>query len=382
MLRASTSVTFAFALVACAGPNTGGTTSEASSGSSTIDTSKDGSSTTDVTSGLAPTTTGSTPGSTSPADTSGSTSPDDTSGSTSTTSTGGSTTQDPSETDGEIPLKVGIALKSLCSPDSTSLCGVTPDDKMVCWGSVNDPSYQVPPGKVKAVSPSCFMAVLENGELHRLLNFPSEPLSLPKGPFVLAAGEYPYGCAMAANNEMTCWVAEGYQKIEEPPPGPYLTLVDAREDDCQMCGIRGNGSLVCWKKPVQGDWYAQCTGFKWTGVAPGTYTKFITRTIESVVAMNSMGQLIWYTPGGGGSTYVDPPFASGGFVEAWALVGLRQSGELLYFKQSMGDGVPVIPGDYTTFIGDQKAGCAIRQADSRVVCWGQGNYGQFDPPTD
>jgi hypothetical protein len=98
--------------------------------------------------------------------------------------------------------------------------------------------------------------------------------------------------------------------------------------------------------------------------------------------MNSMGQLIWYEPGWGGNTYVDPPFASGGFAEAWALVGLRQSGELLYFHQSMGDGVPVIPGAYTTFVGDKEAGCAIRKADSRVVCWGQGNYGQFDPPTD
>ena len=386
MRRSSTSLTYALVLVGCAGPDIAGSepkaTSEAPSGSSTTGTSGGSSSSTDVSTDPAPTTGNISSGSTSHDVTSESTSHDDTSGSTSTTSTGEGTTQN-TETGGEGPFKVGLALKSLCSPDQTSVCGVTLDDKMVCWGSIDDPSYQLPPGKVKAVSPHCFTAVLENGELHRLWNFPSKPLSLPKGPFVLAGGEYPYGCAMAANNEMTCWVAEGYEIIEEPPPGPFLTLNDALEVDCQMCGINDSGSLVCWKKPVLGgDWERDCNGLGWTGGAKGTYTKFIGSIYGSVRAMNDMGQLIWFYPSGNDSLYVDPAFASGGFVEADVLVGLRQSGELLYFENSMGDGVPVVPGAYTTYHGDQNGGCAIRQADSRVVCWGQGDYGQFDPPTE
>jgi hypothetical protein len=79
---------------------------------------------------------------------------------------------------------------------------------------------------------------------------------------------------------------------------------------------------------------------------------------------------------------VEPLFASGGFAEADALVGLRQSGELLYFEKGMGDGVPILPGAYTTFRSEYNGGCAIRQSDSRVVCWGEGEYGQFDSPTE
>lgn len=306
-----------------------------------------------------------------------------TTGSTTEGSTTGSTTENSTtETDGEGPFKVGLALKTLCSPNFDVMCGVTPDDRMVCWGSVGAPSFQVPAGKVKAVSDYCFMAVLENGDLHRVLNVPSKPLALPKGPFVLAAGDYPYGCAMAANNEMTCWVAEGYQTLEDPPPGPYLALGDTLEGSCQMCGIKADGSLVCWKRPLAGGWDAQCGGNVWDGVATGTYKKFIGNGFDFVTAMNSLGQLVWFMPKADPSIYVDPPFASGGFVEANILVGLRQSGELLYFENSMGDGVPILPGAYVTFEGTQYNGCAIRQADSRVVCWGEGASGQFDPPTE
>lgn len=301
-----------------------------------------------------------------------------TQGSTTEDSTTGSST----ETDGESPFKVGLELKTLCSPNFDVMCGVTPGDLMVCWGDVGDASFQVPAGKVKGVSDHCFLAILENGDLHRVMNFPSKPLALPKGPFMLAGGDYPYGCAMTASNEMTCWVAEGYQALEEPPPGPYLALGDALEGSCQMCGIKGDGLLVCWKKPIAGDWAQNCGGGGWGGVAAGTYTKFISNGGDYVTVINSLGQLIWFTPGADASTYVDPAFASGGFVEANILVGLRQSGELLYFENGMGDGVPVLSGAYVTFQGTQYNGCAIRQADSRVVCWGEGDHGQFDPPTE
>ncbi|MCY0990903.1 hypothetical protein OV203_33925 [Nannocystis sp. ILAH1] len=385
MLRPSHSLTIALALVACTDPAASDTktTSESSSGSSATGTSSEGSSTpTDVGTGPGSTTGDITSGSTSQAETSASTSQAETSESTSTTSTGEGTTEDPTETGGEDPFKVGIALKQLCRNDTSSMCGVTPDDELVCWGLVDSPFFKVPPGKVKSVSPQCFYAVLESGELHRIRDFPSEPLDLPGGPFVLAGGEYPYGCAMAANDEVTCWVAEGYTAIETPPPGPYVALEDAREGNCQMCGLRGDGSLVCWRRPVKGDWGASCGGGVWNGAAEGTYTKFIGSTFQSVRLMNDKGQLVWFEPGSEGSLYVAPLFASGGFAEADALVGLRQSGELLYFENGMGDGVPILPGAYTTFRGDHNGGCAIRQSDSRVVCWGEGEYGQFDPPKE
>ncbi len=399
MFRASTSLTLSLALVTCTNPDAVGgdtratsTTGEPSSGSSTTRTSEGGSSTSGGSTAPGPTTGGVLPGSTSNTDTGGSTSSTDTGGSTSSTSntdigastsstsTGESTTDVPGETEGEVPLKVGLALKSLCSPDLTSVCGVTLDDKLVCWGSINDPAFQLPPGKVKSVSPRCFTSVLENGELHRLWTFASTPLSLPKGPFVLAGGEYPYGCAMAANNQMTCWVAEGYQVIEAPPPGPFLTINDSSDADCAMCGLRPNGALVCWKKPINGDWDESCAGNNWVAAAPGKYTKLMGSTFHEALAMNTMGQFVWFGPEYGGSIYLTPLFASGGFVEASSLVGLKQSGELLYFEKGKGDGVPVVPGAYTTFFGDQDAGCAIRKSDSRVVCWGESEYGQFDPP--
>lgn len=376
MLRTSTSLPLALALVACAGDVSGArTTSEASSvsTSTTTGTTEGASSPTDDSTESAPTTVELT---------SETTSHDDTSASTSTTSTAEGTSEDTTETGREEPFRVGIALKSLCSPDLTSVCGVTLDDRMVCWGNIDSPSYKVPPGKVKAVSPQCFMVVLENGELHRLQDYPSKPLALPPGPFELAGGDYPYGCAMAANNEMTCWVAEGYQMIEDPPPGPYLSLDDSRESNCQMCGLHDDGSLVCWKKPVAGDWNASCDALGWNGDAPGTYAKIMESTFDLIRVMNDAGQLVSFAPSHDEPIYIHPLFTAGGFVEAGALLGLKQSGDLLFYEQGMGDGVPVLPGAYTTFFGDQHGGCAIRQADSRVVCWGAGDYGQFDPPTE
>ena len=398
---------------ACTGTNTGGddtkTTGEVS-GSETTHTSESAASTTAVSTSL-PTTSETSNGDATQVDTGvdpaatmtqGGTTEDsatsetsngdatqaDTGGDLSTTVTEGSTTGDSTggstETDGESPFKVGLELKTLCSPTFEVMCGMTLDDKMVCWGDVEHASFKVPSGKVKRISDHCSLAILDNGELHRVMDYPLKPVSLPKGPFVLAGGDHPYGCAMAANNEMTCWLAEGYEALEEPPPGPYLALGDAVDGACQMCGIKGDGSLVCWKKPLagNGDWETHCGVNAWGGVAAGTYTKFIDNGLDFVRAMNSSGQLVWFTPNAGGSTYVQPLFAPGGFVEADGLVGLKDSGEFLYFENAKGDGVPVLPGAYVTFEGSQYNGCAIRQADSRVVCWGEGDYGQFDPPTE
>jgi len=84
---------------------------------------------------------------------------------------------------------------------------------------------------------------------------------------------------------------------------------------------------------------------------------------DFVRAMNSSGQLVWFSPNAG-SIYVQPLFAPGGFVEADTLVGLKDSGELLYFEKAMGDGVPVLPGAYVTFKGSQYNGCAILQCSA------------------
>jgi len=404
MFRTSPTIIVVISLApfACTGTDPGGeetkTTSEAS-GTGTAHTSEGTGSTTAVSTSL-PTTSETSNGDATQGDTGGDLSATTTEGGTtedsttehsttgdSTTAhstTGDSTTEDSTETDGGSPFKVGLELKTLCRPTFEVMCGMTLDDRMVCWGDVEHPSFKVPPGKVKGISDRCSLAILDNGELHRVMDYPLKPVSLPKGPFVLAGGDHPYGCAMAANNEMTCWLAEGYEALEEPPPGPYLALGDPVDGACQMCGIKGDGSLVCWKKPLagNGDWETNCGANPWGGVAAGTYTKFIDIGFDFARAMNSSGQLVWFTPNGGGSTYVQPLFAPGGFVEADTLVGLKDSGELLYFEKAMGDGVPVLPGAYVTFEGSQYNGCAIRQADSRVVCWGEGDYGQFDPPTE
>ncbi|MBK8260433.1 MAG: hypothetical protein IPK80_03740 [Nannocystis sp.] len=187
---------------------------------------------------------------------------------------------------------------------------------------------------------------------------------------------------MAANNEVKCWVAEGYSALEEPPSGPYISLDDAREGNCQMCGLRGDGALQCWKKPVAGDWESACGGRSWSPIATGPFSRLLGSTFHSIEMMNNLGQLVWFDPVLGGSVYIAPLFESGGFVEARLLVGLRQSGELLFYENGVSEGVPVIDGTFTAFQGDKDGGCAIRQADSRVVCWGEGEHGQFDPPTE
>lgn len=70
--------------------------------------------------------------------------------------------------------------------------------------------------------------------------------------------------------------------------------------------------------------------------------------------------------------------ATGATRPPWA----DRGGELLYFEKGMGDGVPILPGAHTTSRGDHNDGCTIWQSDSRVVCWGKGEYEQFDPPTE
>lgn len=43
---------------------------------------------------------------------------------------------------------------------------------------------------------------------------------------------------------MACWSAEASPMLEDPPPGPYLALPDAREGHCQRCGIRDGGTIL------------------------------------------------------------------------------------------------------------------------------------------
>lgn len=122
-------------------------------------------------------------------------------------------------------------------------CGVTLDDKLLCWGKPNHASTDAPPGKFKDVSAgsghSCALRT-DGTAICWGLNLAGQA-NAPEGTFAsISAGNY-ISCAVRPDSTVQCWgETEGFA----PQTGMDATYVSAGGRG--VCIIRRTGSINCF----------------------------------------------------------------------------------------------------------------------------------------
>ena len=107
-------------------------------------------------------------------------------------------------------------------------CAVSTDGEGVCWGS-----YQAPEGSLWGGSPS---GRREPPDLRRRANNP------PEGEFLdVAAGRF-HACGLRADGSVVCWGSSG--EGQATSPGGEFAAISAGE--YHTCGLRPGGAAVCW----------------------------------------------------------------------------------------------------------------------------------------
>jgi Regulator of Chromosome Condensation (RCC1) repeat protein len=138
--------------------------------------------------------------------------------------------------DGASRAPAGAFRAIAAAPGHT--CGISVDGSMRCWGATD----QALPGKLVAISAGILFdcAIDENG--HVSCTWSVNPPTT--GGFTQVSVSQVHACGLS-NGLATCWGLGGSSKLRprQPPDGLFTSI---HVDDDSSCGLRPDGTLVCW----------------------------------------------------------------------------------------------------------------------------------------
>ncbi len=154
------------------------------------------------------------------------------------------------------------------------VCGVTVDDRVVCWGLLRftpmvpgvapHPVSLAPPDSVQgfavqvSVSRSHACAVLKSGALTCWGESATGQTAVPPGAYRSVVTAPDRTCALTRAGEVSCWgrPITWMHKTFAPPKGPFVEL---GLGDSHACARREDGTVVCWGVDQQ----SQVSGKRW-----------------------------------------------------------------------------------------------------------------------
>ena len=186
-------------------------------------------------------------------------------------------------------------------------------------------------------------------------------------------------CALDANGRATCWGAgsePGHQEYGQAiPPDEVFNALSLGADT--SCGHRPDGSIACWGQAENGELDVPSGSF--TVLAVGGWHGCGLRTDGSIAC--------WGGADGGVPSPVTSPPTGTGFVDleggGWHECALREGGEVSCWGPSASPAIPVptsIPLLSSVSAGASHT-CGIRDDDRSIVCWGENDEGQANPPS-
>ena len=255
----------------------------------------------------------------------------------------GATWQPPGGRFGSVAVGVGAVA-----------CGIRVDETLACWGDA------------------------------------SEVWAPPVGRFGSVDVGATYACALRVSGEAVCWGPDpvvGPEWVHEagrwsPPEGVF---VDMALNDDFACGVLAGGEVHCWGPQGRhdcADGRFACFGWDGTPIPPGPFASVGVAQVRSgwytgppaVCGIRADGSLVCWN-----DRARVPRAPSGAFVDVNGAgsCGVRAGGEAVCWRGSveyvMADGV------YTAMSGSEGFGCGLR-ADGEITCWGPNTSGAASPP--
>lgn len=235
-------------------------------------------------------------------------------------------------------------------------CAVHEDGRACCWGSDEFRQIQDNPGGAQCADPS---------------------QAIPGDWDQISAG-HEFACALNRQGYATCWGQDEHGQVSEAPTGVELQAIAA--GGTHACAITASdGRILCWGRNDQGgpvDYVPQNSfDINYTRIVSGADYSCAIRQDQGLRCWghNDVGQTSAPSDAGPYSLLAATDRTTCGILEAQTLScwGLNNQ----YQVTDAPDNVSV----HWVGLGFNH-GCAIRNDNDHVICWGQNVDGQATPP--
>ena len=173
-----------------------------------------------------------------------------------------------------------------------------------------------------------------------------------------------HSCGVRTDGSVVCWGANAFGQARAP--GGSFSAVSTGQE--HSCGVRTDGSVVCWGNNALGQ--TSAPGGPFTAVSGGWRYSCGVRADGSVVC--------W---GNNDDEKASAPEGSFTAVSAGAFhsCGLRADGTILCWGDNSGGRASAPEGSFSAVSAGGVLSCGVR-ADGSVVCWGADSGGQVRAP--
>jgi hypothetical protein len=198
----------------------------------------------------------------------------------------------------------------------------------------------------------------------------SGPTLAPDGSFVALSSGWQLACGLRSDGNTSCRDLTGTPLAQDPPPSPEPLSV-VRVGWSGPCGLR------------TADRFPSCWAGSPAAPAPSEALSALAVGAAHACGVRSDGSLVcWGTPGGTPSV-LSPP--TGQFVdvkvEDASDCALRGDGSIACWGSWDVPGFAGPPGTFREFSVGEQFGCGIH-SDDKIECWGYNDVGQASPPAD
>ena len=198
---------------------------------------------------------------------------------------------------------------------------------------------------------------------------PAPPSTSPSGGYTsLIVGDL-HTCGLRTDGSVVCWGSDQYGQSSPPSDDKFTSIVAGEH---HTCGIRADGSAVCWGS----DQYGQSSSpsdDKFTSIVAGEHHTCGIRVDGSAVCWGS-DQYEQSSPPSGDKLI---SIVAGEHHTC----GLRTDGSVVCWgNDEYGQSSSPSGDKFTSIVAGAYHTCGIR-ADGSVVCWGNDQYGQSSSPS-
>ena len=277
----------------------------------------------------------------------------------------------------EQPRSLLTAESRILDAGAFHTCAVTPDTRVVCWGSNDFGQSSIPvdlPPVTQIAAGGHHTCALKTDETVSCwgLNHVGQT-NVPAGlssVTSISAGSF-HNCALRSDSTVVCWGAnfEGERTV---PPG--LSQVESiSAGGAHTCAVRSDGTAVCWGRNTQ----RQVT------IPPGLSTILeITTGADHTCALQVDQLSCWGNNdyGQGQSAPINPATIVQIAAGAWHNCVVTTEGLLRCWGLNDRGQIQAPPLDPFVSVAAGTSHSCAAMADGTVMCWGDNTYGQSTVP--
>ena len=202
----------------------------------------------------------------------------------------------------------------------------------------------------------------------KLVPLPDEPVSAPvnapDGTYTAVTAGWKHSCGLRTNGTIICW-GNNDDGQADAPDGTYTAIATR---SVHSCGLRTDGTITCWGNNSRGQ----------TDAPIGTYTAVTVNLNYSCGLRTDRNIACW---GNNSSGQTDAPDGTYTAVTTsfFHSCGLRTDGTITCWGSNDYGQLNAPGGAYTAVTSGSTHSCGLR-TDGAITCWGNNSRGQTDAP--